>query len=60
MTAADTLNAADACGRVLADDVSAPIDLPPFESSAMDGYAYPAAGIGDGDRLSIVGESLAG
>lgn len=60
MTAAETLNAADACGRVLADDVMAPIDLPPFESSAMDGYAYPAAGIGEGDRLSIVGESLAG
>lgn len=26
-------------GRVLADDVSSQIDLPPFNSSAMDGYA---------------------
>lgn len=25
--------------RVLAEDVSAPIDLPPFDNSAMDGYA---------------------
>jgi molybdopterin molybdotransferase len=31
------LNAAS--GRVLASDVVAPIDLPPFDNSAVDGYA---------------------
>src|SRR5258705_10778127 len=29
----------DARGRVLASDVIAPIDLPPFDNSAVDGYA---------------------
>jgi molybdopterin molybdotransferase len=33
---------ADAAGRVLAEDVTAAVDLPPFRSSAMDGYALRA------------------
>ena len=44
-------------GRVLAEDVSSSEDLPPFDSSAMDGYAV--AGV-DGGELAIVGESRAG
>ncbi len=32
-----------AVGRVLAEDVHATVDLPPFPSSAMDGYAVRAA-----------------
>src|SRR5919107_1875575 len=34
---------ADAAGRVLAVDVAAQIDLPPFPSSAMDGFAIRSA-----------------
>ena len=34
---------AAAQGRVLAGDLVAPIDLPPFDNSAMDGYALRAA-----------------
>ena len=30
---------AGAAGRVLADDVVSPMDVPPFDRSAMDGYA---------------------
>ena len=33
----------DAAGRVLAEDARAVVDLPPFPSSAMDGYAVRAA-----------------
>ena len=33
-----------ALGRVLAEDVSAPADVPPFDSSAMDGFARGRAG----------------
>lgn len=33
----------DALGLVLADDVAAPVDVPPFQNSAMDGYAVRAA-----------------
>jgi molybdopterin molybdotransferase len=41
------LNAA--YGRVMANDILAPIDLPPFDNSAVDGYAVRAA---DLDRNS--------
>jgi molybdopterin molybdotransferase len=47
----------DALGRVLAEDVVSDVDLPPFDSSAMDGYAVVA---GSGGELPVVGESQAG
>src|SRR5215213_6635216 len=40
---AEAVAIAAAAGRVLADDVVARVDLPPFASSAMDGYALRAA-----------------
>jgi molybdopterin molybdotransferase len=46
-----------ALGRVLAEDLESPIDVPPFDSSAMDGYAVVA---GAGRALDVVGESRAG
>jgi len=48
---------ADALGRVIAEDVTSAQDLPPFDSSAMDGYAVVA---GEGAELELVGESRAG
>ena len=33
----------DAAGRVLAEPAAAVVDLPPFDSSAMDGFAVRAA-----------------
>lgn len=36
---------ADAAGRYLAEDVTARVDLPPFPSSAMDGFAVRAADV---------------
>jgi molybdenum cofactor synthesis domain-containing protein len=51
----------DALGRVLAEDISADSDLPPFDRSQMDGYAVRAEDIQDlPARLRIVGESAAG
>src|SRR5919201_2444757 len=47
----------EALGRVLAEDVSAEEDLPPFDSSAMDGYAVIAGPAGE---LEVVDESRAG
>ena len=38
----ETVLTAEAGGRVLAEDVTARVDLPPFPSSAMDGYALRA------------------
>ncbi|MBG6180586.1 molybdopterin molybdotransferase MoeA [Arthrobacter sp. CAN_A1] len=37
---------ADARGRVLASDLSAPVSLPPFDNSQMDGYAVHEADLG--------------
>lgn len=51
----------DAIGRVLAEPVSAPMNLPPFAASAMDGYALRSGDAGvPNARLSMVGASLAG
>ena len=44
----------DARGRVLAADVVAPIDLPPFDNSAVDGYAARHADIGAERETSLV------
>jgi molybdopterin molybdotransferase len=46
-----------ALGRVLAEDVTSAIPVPPFDSSAMDGYAVAA---GPAAELEVVGESRAG
>src|SRR3954470_14314034 len=51
----------DAHGRVLAADVVRPIDLPPFDNSAVDGYAARHADLGKGEtRLSVVDRLTAG
>jgi molybdopterin molybdotransferase len=55
---AESIAVDGALGRVLAQDVHAAGDVPPFPSSAMDGYAVIA---GDAGRtLAVVGESRAG
>jgi len=36
---AETVSLPDSYDRVLAEDIVSPIDLPPFDNSAMDGYA---------------------
>jgi molybdopterin molybdotransferase len=53
---------AQACRRVTARDVIAPVDLPPFDNSAVDGYAVRHADISpEGDmRLGIAGRLTAG
>lgn len=54
---------AQARGRILARDAVSDVDLPPFEKTAMDGFAVRAADFagGPGPRtLRVVGESKAG
>ncbi len=51
----------DALGRVLAEDAVAPNDLPPFDSSGMDGFAVIASDTNDAPvALKIIGEARAG
>ncbi len=55
---AENVPIAEAGGRVSAEDVRARVDLPPFASSAMDGFAVRAADLPG--SLRIAGESAAG
>lgn len=49
-----------AYGRVLAKDVHATRNQPPFAASAMDGYAVDGSAIRQGQTFRIVGEAAAG
>ena len=55
---AETVAIQDSIGRVLAEDVAAVRDQPPFAASAMDGWAV--RGADTPGTLRIVGESAAG
>ena len=59
---AETVPLMDADGRVLAEGVAAPIPLPPFANSAVDGYAVRHADLdADGDTvLPVRGRVAAG
>src|SRR5258706_14051571 len=51
----------DSMDRVLAEDIIADCDLPPFDRAQMDGYAVRAEDVAaTPKRLKIVGESAAG
>ncbi|AZV78146.1 molybdopterin molybdenumtransferase MoeA [Parasedimentitalea marina] len=50
----------EAAGRVLARDVTARRDQPPFAASAMDGYAMRGDEVEQHSILKVVGESAAG
>lgn len=52
-----TLPLLQADGRVLAEAVWAPVDLPPFANAAVDGYAVRLA---DGSPLPVIGRLAAG
>jgi molybdopterin molybdotransferase len=58
----ETVPLTEADGRVLAKDVTAPIDLPPFDNSAVDGYAVRFSDLtSQGETvLPVVGRVAAG
>ncbi len=62
---AETVSLPDAHDRVLAEAIVSPIDLPPFDNSAMDGYAIrhddsAAASPDEPGRLSVTMDIMAG
>jgi molybdopterin molybdotransferase len=61
---AEIVALADAAGRVVAETIIAPMDVPPFFASAMDGYAIcgddPIFSTEPPYRLNVEGESRAG
>ncbi len=60
-TPAETISLENGFGRILAADVAARMTQPPFDASAMDGYAVRAQDIAEvPSSLTIVGEAAAG
>lgn len=51
---------AEAIGYVLAEDILSPIFVPPFDNSAMDGYAIRLADLADNNVMPLAGKSFAG
>jgi molybdopterin molybdotransferase len=61
VVATETLPLFEALDRVLAEDVISPINVPPHNNSAMDGYAFDGEQLGDQAlNLRVVGTALAG
>jgi molybdopterin molybdotransferase len=57
---AESVPIAEAHGRVAAEPVRSALDLPPFDRSAMDGYALRAADTAPGVALRLTGGVAAG
>jgi molybdopterin molybdotransferase len=57
---AERVPLADAAGRVAAEPAASAVDLPPFDRSAMDGYAVRAADTAPGVPLRLAGGVAAG
>jgi len=62
VTETETVGLTGARGRVLATDIVAPLDLPPFDNSAVDGYAvrYRDLDPKGETRLAVTGRLTAG
>ncbi len=58
----ESVPVADCIGRVLAGGLDSPVDLPPFDNSAMDGFALRGgdAPLSAGTELDVSGEHAAG
>ncbi len=62
---AESVSMLDALGLILAEDIVAEIDVPPFKNSAMDGYAIRAEDIASASpdhpvALTVIGDVAAG
>lgn len=51
---------AQGLNRVLASNIASPLNVPPHNNSAMDGYAFKLASLKTSKTLTMVGRSMAG
>jgi molybdopterin molybdotransferase len=58
--ACESVRLSEAAGRVLAQEIAADRDYPPFDRAARDGYAARAADVKAGAKLPCAGEIKAG
>lgn len=60
VTESEEVNVAQALSRTLAEDVLSPINVPPHNNSAMDGYAFAYSSFEKNQTLTLAGRSMAG
>ena len=60
LTTQELVSLQECWGRVLADDIRSPLNMPPFDNSAMDGYGVIASDLDEIEQLTVVGSSFAG
>jgi molybdopterin molybdotransferase len=60
ITDIENISLAASLGRVLSTDITSPINVPPHNNSAMDGYAFAYASLAKQASLSLAGRSMAG
>lgn len=60
ITGTETVALTDAAGRITAAPVISPINVPPFDNSAMDGYGLRLADWNGKTALPVAGRALAG
>ncbi|MBC3882278.1 molybdopterin molybdenumtransferase MoeA [Undibacterium sp. LX40W] len=62
ITEVDNVGIFDSLGRVLAEDIISPFNVPPHDNSAMDGFAFNSEQLKVSTplKLTIIGESFAG
>ncbi|MFD2164909.1 gephyrin-like molybdotransferase Glp [Thalassotalea euphylliae] len=56
----ETVSIEKACGRILCEAVISPVNVPPHDNSAMDGYAFASSSAAEGRPLTLVGKVFAG
>jgi molybdopterin molybdotransferase len=56
----ELISLSQALNRVLASDISSPLNVPPHNNSAMDGYAFKVESLQGNNNLKMVGRSMAG
>ena len=60
ITDVENITLAEGLGRVLSTDITSPINVPPHNNSAMDGYAFAHTSLANQEFLSLAGRSMAG
>ncbi|PAJ73016.1 molybdopterin molybdotransferase [Pseudoalteromonas sp. NBT06-2] len=56
----ESISINQACGRILAQDILSPVNVPPHNNSAMDGYALRSDDLNNDTTLMKIGYSFAG
>ncbi len=50
----------ESLGCVIANDIKSPLNVPPHDNSAMDGYAFSLGSLTANNTLELIGRSMAG